>query len=34
VWLNQPEIFEDWLTLRLASKDFRERFGEASGETH
>jgi hypothetical protein len=27
VWLNQPEIFEDWLALRLASKDFRERFG-------
>ena len=26
VWLNQPEIFEDWLALRLASKDFRERF--------
>jgi hypothetical protein len=28
VWLNQPEIFEDWLALRLGSKDFRERFGE------
>lgn len=27
VWLNQPEIFEDWLTLRLTSKDFRARFG-------
>jgi hypothetical protein len=27
VWLNQPEIFEDWLALRLASKDFRARFG-------
>jgi hypothetical protein len=26
VWLNQPEIFEDWLSLRLASKDFRARF--------
>ncbi len=25
-WLNQPEIFEDWLALRLASKDFRARF--------
>jgi hypothetical protein len=33
VWLNQPEIFEDWLTLRLVSKDFRARFNEASGET-
>ena len=28
VWLNQPEIFEDWLALRLASKDFRARFQE------
>ena len=28
VWLNQPEIFEDWLALRLASKDFRTRFPE------
>jgi hypothetical protein len=26
VWLNQPEIFEDWLSLRLSSKDFRARF--------
>jgi hypothetical protein len=28
VWLNQPEIFDDWLSLRRASKDFRERFEE------
>jgi hypothetical protein len=28
VWLNQPEIFDDWLALRLRSKDFRERFGD------
>jgi hypothetical protein len=28
VWLNQPEIFEDWLALRLGSKDFRARFLE------
>ena len=27
VWLNQPEIFADWLSLRRSSKDFRERFG-------
>ena len=34
VWLNQPEIFEDWLALRLASKDFRARFqGEESAES-
>jgi hypothetical protein len=26
VWLNQPEIFEDWVALRRRSKDFRERF--------
>ncbi|HVF45651.1 MAG TPA: hypothetical protein VM936_21675 [Pyrinomonadaceae bacterium] len=26
VWLNQPEIFEDWLALRRSSKDFRGRF--------
>ncbi len=28
VWLNQPEIFEDWLSLRLSSRDFRARFPE------
>jgi len=28
VWLNQPEIFDDWLALRLNSKDFRARFKE------
>ena len=28
VWLNQPDIFEDWLSLRLASKDFRALFPE------
>ena len=32
VWLNQPEIFEDWLALRLASKDFRTRFPEEESE--
>jgi hypothetical protein len=26
VWLNQPEIFEEWLSLRRRSKEFRERF--------
>ena len=26
VWLNQPEIFDDWLSLRQSSRDFRERF--------
>jgi hypothetical protein len=26
VWLQTPEIFQDWLELRRRSKDFRERF--------
>lgn len=28
VWLRQPEIFDDWLHLRMRSQDFRERFAE------
>jgi hypothetical protein len=28
VWLNQPELFDDWLSLRQSSKDFRARFRE------
>jgi hypothetical protein len=28
VWLNQPELFADWLDLRRNSKDFRARFAE------
>ncbi len=28
VWLNQPELFADWLGLRRGSKDFRSRFGD------
>ncbi|HEX3558401.1 MAG TPA: hypothetical protein VHU19_04310 [Pyrinomonadaceae bacterium] len=31
VWLNQPELFEDWLSLRQSSKDFRARFREEGG---
>jgi phytoene dehydrogenase-like protein len=27
VWLQNPQIFEDWLALRRATADFRERFG-------
>ena len=30
VWLNQPEIFADWLALRLKSKEFRRQFAEAA----
>jgi hypothetical protein len=28
IWLQQPEIFDDWLELRQRSADFRARFGE------
>jgi hypothetical protein len=28
VWLNQPEIFPDWLALRQRAPEFRARFGE------
>jgi hypothetical protein len=28
VWLQTPEIFQDWLDLRQRSKDFRQRFLE------
>jgi len=30
VWLQTPEIFDDWLALRLRSAEFRERFGSDS----
>ena len=26
VWLQNPQIFEDWLALRRATAEFRERF--------
>ena len=28
VWLQTPEIFDDWLALRRRSPDFRARFGD------
>ncbi|MEK7723843.1 MAG: hypothetical protein AAB336_05810 [Acidobacteriota bacterium] len=28
IWLQSPEIFENWIELRTNSKDFKERFGE------
>jgi hypothetical protein len=28
VWLQTPELFQDWLDLRQRSSDFRERFGQ------
>jgi hypothetical protein len=27
IWLQSPEIFENWVTLRQNSNDFREKFG-------
>src|SRR5919199_1288508 len=32
VWLQTPDIFDDWLALRRGSKDFRKRFGEGAAE--
>lgn len=28
IWLQQPEIFDDWLVLRRRASDFRRRFPE------
>lgn len=28
IWLQSPEIFENWIALRQSSKDFQERFGK------
>jgi hypothetical protein len=28
IWLQSPEIFENWIELRTNSKDFKEKFGE------
>jgi hypothetical protein len=33
VWLQQPEVFNDWLELRQRSKEFRERFKELAQKT-
>jgi hypothetical protein len=30
IWLQSPEIFENWVTLRQNSADFREKFGAES----
>ncbi len=29
IWLQSPEIFENWIKLRQSSKDFSERFGNS-----
>jgi len=28
IWLQSPEVFENWIVLRQNSKDFKEKFGE------
>ncbi len=30
IWLQSPEIFENWITLRQNSPDFVQRFGEVN----
>jgi tyrosyl-tRNA synthetase len=30
IWLQSPEVFENWIELRRNSKDFIERFGQKS----
>lgn len=32
IWLNTPDIFKDWLALRVASKDFQNKFSIKSSE--
>lgn len=32
VWLQTPEAFENWLSLRKRSKDYNEKFGEKNEE--
>ena len=31
IWLQNPEVFENWITLRQNSADFQNRFGSNSG---
>ena len=30
IWLEQPDLFEDWLSLRQLSPEFRKRFNNAN----
>ena len=32
IWLEQPEIFQDWLELRMRSQEFRASFGEEAND--
>ncbi len=29
LWMQSPEVFENWIVLRQNSKDFKEKFGES-----
>ncbi|HEY2866533.1 MAG TPA: hypothetical protein VGJ02_05535 [Pyrinomonadaceae bacterium] len=29
IWLQSPEVFENWIKMRRASADFRKQFGES-----
>lgn len=31
IWLQSPEIFDNWIVLRQNSKDFKSKFGEQIG---
>ncbi len=33
VWLQTPDAFETWISLRQRSADFKERFTESSGQS-
>ena len=30
IWMQSPEVFENWVLLRQNSKDFQEKFEESS----
>ena len=32
VWLQSPQLFSDWLTLRMRSTEFRSAFPDAAGQ--
>lgn len=34
IWLQSPEIFENWINLRRISSDFKNRFGESESITN
>ena len=33
IWLQTPEVFDNWVDLRQRSKDFQDKFGEFHSET-